>query len=62
MKDPYPVNLATDDELRERGWYAVSRDSDGHVMTTHVPADDAEISEYLLEEFKRGYVVTNLTV
>jgi hypothetical protein len=46
MKNPAPVHLTTDDELRASGWTWAARDADGHLLSTST--DDPErVREYM---------------
>lgn len=60
MKNPNPVNLQSSAEVRERGWQAESRDTDGHLISCHAPieADDRGIAEWIVECTSRGETVT----
>lgn len=62
MKNPHPINEATDEDLIAQGWTNVARGSDGHVISTvfRRPDDDGEFKDTLLEWFKIGLTVTNL--
>lgn len=55
MQNPKPVHLMTDDELRELGWWAAERDSDGHLISMRTLSDDPEaIGEFFLTAAKDG--------
>ena len=59
MKNPFPVNTQTPEEVRAAGWQAESRDNDGHLCTTHAQFESArEMREYISEELARGNSVT----
>lgn len=61
MKDPYPINLSTSADVRRAGWQAESRDSDGHLISTHAPFendDDEGIVWFVRNETARGNTVT----
>lgn len=61
MKDPSPIHLMTSAEVRANGWQAESRDTDGHLISTHAPfdEDDAEgIVWFVKEATARGETVT----
>ncbi len=61
MKAPYPINLTPPNEVREAGWQAESRDSDGHLISMHAPFqddDDEGIVWFVREETVRGNTVT----
>ena len=60
MKDPKPINLMTDDEFRRQGWPFISRDADGHAMSS--TADDREpyFSRWCADEARRGHRVIRL--
>ena len=61
MENPRPVNLMTDDEMRERGWAAVARDSNGHLISSHAPfTSKGEMGKYLADEYARGLTITKL--
>lgn len=61
MKNPSAIHLSDDAYFRNLGWAAVSRDKDGHAMTSHAPfADKAEKDSYVAEEKARGHTVTFL--
>lgn len=59
MKDPYPINLMTRDEVRKLGWAGEARDQDGHLIsTTALDQHDTDINRWILEMTERGCTVT----
>jgi hypothetical protein len=59
MENPKPVHLTNTAEIQALGWAAESRDSDGHLMTTHAPfSTNKERDKYCAEEKARGHIVT----
>ncbi len=59
MKNPNPINLATSEEMRARGWQAEARDADGHLTSTHAPFDrDEDLIWYFKECMEAGYTIT----
>ncbi|SCB30669.1 hypothetical protein [Rhizobium lusitanum] len=59
MKNPFPVNLQTQEDVRKAGWQAETRDADGHLCRTHVPFEsDEEIVWLVREALKYGETVT----
>jgi hypothetical protein len=62
MKDPMPINLFDDEYFARLGWAAVSRDKDGHAVSTHRPfRNEKERRKYLVSEAKLGCTVTMLS-
>lgn len=57
MKNPYPINLTTTEEIRKLGWIAEARDKDGHLISTRAWVNDATTNENLqgLGEFITEY-------
>ena len=53
MKNPYPINLTTPEEVRAQGWFAEARDSDGHLISCI--AGPGLCSDEVLGEFLREY-------
>lgn len=59
MKNPMPVHLEPSETIRERGWQAEARDSDGHVMSYHAPFKKPEdVIWYVRESMEQGLTVT----
>lgn len=59
MKNPFPVQLKTSEEVRKEGWAAEARDADNHLMSTHAPfRSDGELLRYMLEGKREGWTVT----
>lgn len=59
MKDPYPMNLVTPEEIRAAGWQAECRDADGHLTRTHAPfATDEDIVWLVREALEHGDTIT----
>lgn len=55
MKNPRPVNLTTDDELRNLGWWAVARDRDGHLISMICDgAGDKSVADFFREAAEDG--------
>ena len=48
MKNPNPVNMSTQDEIRKLGWAAEARDSDGHLLSTRAWLKQSEPNENAL--------------
>lgn len=59
MKDPAPIHLSTPAEMREAGWQAEARDSDGHVMSAHAPFKTiSDLEWYYNESMEQGLTIT----
>jgi hypothetical protein len=59
VKNPFPINLQTSDEIRKAGWQAETRDADGHVCRVHVPFErDVDIVWLVREAMEHGETVT----
>jgi hypothetical protein len=64
MKNPNPINLQTDDDLRKLGWTNCARDGDGHLISTcfRYDGDKEDFKTTLLDWFDQGFTVTNLSL
>lgn len=59
MKDPRPINLQTQEDVRASGWCAEARDSDGHVLSVRSEfSDDRSIVDFVREAMEDGCKVT----
>ncbi len=63
MKNPMPVNLTSQDDIRAGGWIAEARDEDGHLVSTrgwidgHVNASLIGLGEFVAE-YEDDFTVT----
>lgn len=59
MKNPFPVNLQTSEDVRKAGWQAETRDADGHLCRLHAPFEtDEDIVWLVREALEHGESVT----
>ncbi len=60
MEDPKPINFSDDTYFRDLGWKAVSRDADGHAVSSIAPGFPEDFAEWTAEQAKLGHTVIDL--
>lgn len=59
MKDPRPINMQSQADVRASGWCAEARDSDGHVLSVRSEfSGDKSIVDFVREAMGDGCTVT----
>ena len=60
MTDPKPINMAPNSYFKKLGWRAVSRDEDGHAISSIAPGFPMDYREWAAEQDGFGYTVVEL--